>query len=1066
MLGVLSAALFGPPRLVREGTPVQVNTRKAIALLTYLILTGRHHTRETLAALFWPEYDQAHARGTLRNTLYELNKALGGAGLDISREDIGFAPDERLTVDVIEFRQRIDERLAHSHPPTEVCGECLDALAQAVELYQGDLLAGFNVDASPEFEQWLLFETERLRGELANSLERLSRGLLERGRLEQAIVYARRWQSLDPLDEAAARRAMELLALTGQRTAAMQEYQELMDRLRTELGVVPQAETLQLYREIKQDRHQTAPAPPTAGNLAAHMPGSLFVGREKDMAMLEDWVNAPEARLLTIVGAGGMGKSRLAFQCALTQASRFEHGAYFVPLAAVHGDLLVPAIAGELDLTFWGNRDLKTQLVNYLRDKSLLVVLDTFEHLRDQADLLMEITAAAPRVKLLVTSREWLNLPQERVYDLLGLAYPEPGRREQGSLEEYSAVQLFVQNARRVHWGFNLGPEEEHGVERICQLVEGMPLGIELAAAWVRVISCREIATEIERDLHFLSTDLGGLPERHRSLRLVFDYSYNRLDRPAQLAYSKMSVFRGGFSRDAAERAVGAPLTVLASLLDHSLLHRSASGRYEVHELLRQYGGDQLHADIGRAAETLAAHCTYYSDFLHQQQARLTGPDQREALEAIAQDIDNVRAAWQHAVATRRFEDIAKSFESLFFFLRIKSQFKEGVETFQRAAEALAPGGDNILLAEILSRQATFLELLGQFDVARIIVGKSLELLPPDAPQARRARAFALTEFGAVSVRLGELIEARSSLEEALALYQVEGDERGCAQALRWLGEIASDLDGDFRSTRQIYHRSLELFRKVGDQRGIAAMWNNLGMAAGDLGEYEEAKGFLGESISAHRALGDRYGVALALNNLALVWRMQAEYDEAWRIFQESLVIRREVGDQFAIALVLANLGKTAIYLGDFEQARQLLDESLAMHRQVGDRLGIASTLSKQGVLALRTGNPQKAKEYLLEALQMALESRAASICMQILSEIATLLAHPDSGLKGGAERAASLAEFILHYRATDHITKQAASALLQQLESLLAPDRLAAARELASRQDLTVVAQELLIDA
>lgn len=1062
----ISAALLGPPRLMREGNPVPVNTRKAIALLTYLVLTGRRHTRETLAALFWPEYDQAHARGTLRNTLYELNKALGGAGLDINREDIGFAPDERLTVDVIEFRERIDERLGHGHPPAEVCGDCLDGLSQAVELYRDNLLAGFNVDASPEFEQWLLFETERLRGELANALERLSRGLLERGQLEQAIVHARRWLSLDPLDEAAARRVMELLALTGQRTAALQEYQELLDRLRVELGIVPQAETLQLYRDIKQGRARTGAARPTAGNLAAHMPRSLFVGREKEMAMLEAWVNDPEARLLTIVGAGGMGKSRLAFQCALTQASRLEHGAYFVPLAPVRGDLLVPAIAGELDLNFSGSRDLTTQLVNYLREKHLLLVLDNFEHLRDQAALLTEITVAAPRVKLLVTSREWLNLPQERVYELPGLPYPAPGRQARENLEEYSAVQLFVQNARRVHWGFELGPEEEPGVERICQLVEGMPLGIELAAAWVRVISCQEIAREIERDLKFLSTTLGGLPERHRSLRLVFDYSYNRLDRPAQLAYSKMSVFRGGFSRDAAERVAGAPLSVLASLLDHSLLHRAASGRYEVHELLRQYGRDRLHADPGREADTRAAHCAYYSDFLHQHQARLTGPDQKEALETIAQDIDNVRAAWQHAVSTRCVEDIARSLESLFLFLRVKSQFKEGVETFQMAAEALATGGDGILLAETLSRQATFLELLGQFDEARITVAKSLELLSTAAPQARRARAYALTEFGAVSVRLGDLVQAEEMLREALALYEANGDERGRAHALRWLGQIATDLHGDYAATRNIYLQCLGLYRMIGDQRNIAAMSNNLGMSAGDLGEYEEAKGFFRESISAHRGLGDRYGVALALNNLALIWRMQAEYDEAWRIFQESLAIRREVGDRFAIALVLANLGKTATYMGDYEQARQLLDESLAMHRQVGDRIGIASTLSKQGVLALRTGDPQKAKEYLLEALRMATESRAASVCMQILAEIAALLAHPASGLDDGAERAASLAEFILHYRATDHFTRQAASALLAELEARLSADCLAAARERASTLDLTAITQELLANA
>lgn len=1059
----VTVALLGPPRLLRDGELVEVSTRKAVALLAYLVLTQRRHGRETLAALFWPDYDQTHARGTLRNTLYALNKALGGAGLEISREDIGFVPDDRLSVDVIEFRQRLDECEGHGHPREAVCRSCLEPLKRAADLYRDDLLAGFNVGASPEFEQWQLFQTETLRGELADALERLSRGYRDAGAFESALVYTRRWESLNPLDEAANRRVMEVCAMAGQRSAALQQYQELMERLRTELSIVPQTETAELYRSIRDGQIQSGPASPPAGNLAAYMPSTPFVGRENELAKLEEWLTDGQTRLLSIVGPGGMGKSRLALQCALTQGSRFGHGAYFVPLAPVRGDLLVSAVAQELGLAFFGSRDLKTQLLNYLREKHLLLVLDNFEHLRDQAALLTEISNTAPRVKLLVTSREWLNLPHERVYDLLGLPYPEANTRRQASLEEYGAVQLFVQNARRVHWGFALEPEER-GVERICQLVEGMPLGIELAAAWVRVISCQEIASEIERDLQFLSTTLGGLPERHRSLRLVFDYSYNRLDRRAQLAFSKMSVFRGGMTRSAAQRVAGAPLPVLATLVDHSLLHRTASGRYEVHELLRQYGQDQLRADPAQEAQTQSAHCAYYLEFLHQHERGLKGA-RRNALDEIAQEVDNVRAAWRHAVAVRRFEDMAKSFESLFLFLRVKSQFKEGAEAFAAAAVALPEVGRNIMLAEILTRQATFLELLGQFDEARALVRKSLELLPPDVSDARPARAFALTEFGAVAVRLGELVEARQNLQEGLALYEEEGDGRGSAHALRWLGQIATDLDGDYNTTQKIYLESLELYRKIGDRRGVAAMQNNMGMSAGDLGEYAEAKRFFRDSISAYRELGDRYGVALALNNLAVVSRMQGEYQEAWDIFSESLTIRREVGDRFAIALVLANLGKTATYMGNYEQARHLLDESLAMHREVGDRIGIATTIAKRGVLAGQTGELQKAKKYLLEAIQMAMESRAASVCMQILAEIAALLAHSDSHAQNGAERAASLAEFILHNPASDHITRQAASALMAELETRLSAQAMAAARDWARGQDAATVTRELLAD-
>jgi predicted ATPase/DNA-binding SARP family transcriptional activator len=1062
-LSHLTAVLLGPPRLERDGRTVQVGTRKAIALLAYLVLTQRHHSRDSLAALLWPDYDQVHARGALRSTLYDLKKTLRGPGLHITREEVGFEGDENLAFDVVEFQRCLDECHTHGHPPEAVCSACLDLLAQAADLYGDDLMSGFNAGAGPEYEQWQLFQTEALRRKLGDALERLARGHRDRGEFERAIFYARRWQSLDPLEESANRRLMQVYALAGQRVAALQQYQELVERLRRELDVEPQAETTALYLELRKDQAPASPPRPAAGNLAAHIPSTPFVGREEELARLSGWLNDPEARLLTLVGAGGIGKTRLALHSALVHGDQFSHGAYFVPLAPVRAGLLVSAIAQELDLIFLGRRDPRMQLLDHLREKHMLLVLDNIEHLRDQAALLADILKEAPRVKLLVTSREWLNLPQEVVLDVQGLPFPGADRAAGMTLEDYGAVQLFAQNARRVHWSFILRSEED-GVERICRLVEGMPLGIELAAAWVRVISCDEIAREIERDLGFLSTTLGGLPERHRSLRVVFDYSYHRLGGEVKRAFRQMSLFRGGFSRDAAGRVAGASLPVLTTLVDHSLLHRAASGRYEMHELLRQYGEEQLHAMPGEEVQTREAHSGYYAEFLQTRLQQLTGERQREALEAIAVEVDNVRAAWQRAVTARRFEDIAKSFESLFLFWRVRSLFSEGAESFGRAAEALGGTPHDILRAGLLARRATFLELLGQFDEARALLRTSLGLLPRDAPGTNRARAYALVESGTVAVRLGELVEARAVLEEALALYRAEHDTAGIANALRWLGQIASDLDGDYRSTRNIYRECLELYRKAGDRRGVAGMLNNLSMVAGDLGEYDEAKRLLRESIAAHKELGNRYGVALALNNLGVVMRNEGDYQEAWRIFEESLAIRREVGDRFAIALVLANLGKTATCLGNYEQARQLLDSSLALHNEVGDRIGIANTLAKQGVLAARSGEPQKAKGYFLEALKITLESKALSTHMQILSETAAFMAHSDSSAPTGVERAVSLAAFVLGHPASDHVTREAVSRLLAELEERMRPEVMAAARERAREIKLEEVAGQLLL--
>jgi predicted ATPase/DNA-binding SARP family transcriptional activator len=1056
----VTATLLGLPQIERAGQRVEIGTRKAIALFAYLVLTERRHSRETLAALFWPDYDAAHARAALRNTLYELKQALGGIGLDIAREDVGFAADAELAVDVRDFQRAIAQCRAHAHPPTVVCGACLEALTAGVALYHGDLLAGFNVDASREFEEWRLFQTEAWRNMLADVLERLSRGYRDRSSWPAAIDSARRWQALDPLDESALRRVMQVYALAGERASALTEYKECIERLHDEMGVPPQAETTELYEAIKKNELGRAASRSPVGNLAAFVPSSPFIGREAELIRVASWLDEPDARLLTLLGAGGMGKTSLALESALEYGARFEHGSYFVPLASVGADRLVSAIAQALGLAFHGRSDPQIQLFSYLREKHLLLVLDNFEQLKERAGLIPGILAHAPRVRILVTSREWLNLPQEVVLDLQGLPFPKAKDLPGSQLEDYGAVQLFVQNARRVHWSFSL-PPEARGVARICALVEGMPLGIELAAAWVRVIPCDEIAQEIERDLGFLATTLGGIPERHRSLRVVFDFSYNRLAAEEQRAFRKLSVFRAGFSRAAAEHVARATLPILATLANHSLLRRRAAGRYDIHELLRQYGEEKLRADPDEDATTREAHATYYADYLHHRQVALKGPGQRKMLQEIGEEIDNLRAAWDWAVEHRRDPEIAQAFDGLFIFLRIRSQFKEGAQVLARAAGVLEETKHALLRGELLARQATFLELLGQFDEARAALEYALAALPPDDPAARSARAFALVELGTVMLRLGDLVQAKQLLEQGQELYQATQDLGGIANALRWLGQIASDLDGNYAASEQLYGASIALYRQVGDQRGVAALLNNSAMAAGDLGKYAEAKQFLRESIALHQELGDRYGIALALNNLGAVEQMEGAYADAWEHFQESSDIRREVGDRFAIALVEGNLGRTAIYLKRYDQAREHLDASLALHREVGDRLGVARTLTKLGVLAMETHEAPAAKDYFLQALELAMASRAPTLEMEILSELAALWAN---SVPSNA-RAVELAAFVHRHPTSDQFTKKAAARLLDELSLQLPPEIVLAAQASAQSRELEDVTHEVLAD-
>jgi predicted ATPase/DNA-binding SARP family transcriptional activator len=698
----LALFLLGLPRVEREGAPVTVARRKAVALISYLAVTAESHSRDVLATLLWPEYAQAHARAALGTTLWALNKAIGKGWLDIDWKTIGLNHSADLWVDVNHFRNLLAECRTHGHPPEKVCFACLAPLNEAVGLYRDDFLTGFTLHDSTGFDDWQCFQTESLRRELVRALEKLVRCHSTQGEFEQAIACARRWLTLDPLHEPAHQQMMQLYTWSGQRAAALHQYQECARLLEEELGMSPQEATTRLYQNIKDNLLPPPLFVPHFCSIPLHLPNlpaqpTPFLGREKELADIARLLEDPSCRLLTLVGPGGIGKTRLVLQSAAENARAFPHGVYFIPLAPLSSaDLIAPTISNSLRLPFHGGADPTVQLLNHLREREMLLVLDNLEHLLEGIGLLVEILQSAPGAKLLVTSRERLNLQWEWPLEIQGLRFPENG--ESIAIEDYSAVQLFLQSARKTHVGFSLSEEEKPFVIRICQFLEGLPLGIELAAAWTQVLSCREIAHEIERNLGFLTTSLQDVPERHRSLRAVFDHSWNLLSDEEKSVLSKLSAFRGGFRREAAERVIGASLPLLLALVRKSFLRRSSTGRYEMLEVLRQYAEEKLRETPQERDKTHHRHCEYYAWFLHQREAHLKGERQKEALEEIGEEIENVRAGWQWAIAHGKTEEIGKSSASLYRFYEAHCRFQEREEALEEAVEGL--GGISGVRAE------------------------------------------------------------------------------------------------------------------------------------------------------------------------------------------------------------------------------------------------------------------------------------------------------------------------------------------------------------------------------
>ncbi len=647
--GVLTLRLLGKPQVEWGGAPVAgFISAKVQALLFYLAVTGRAHTRKALAGLLWGEMPEAQASKNLRNALSNL-RSLVAPYLLITREDVAFNRNVPYWLDVEVFLSALSG---------DIWRKDLSTLHNAVELYQGDFLEGFYVGQALAMEEWVLGRRSFLNGLMVQALQMLVVKHLEREENAAGIHYANRLLAIEPWREETHRHLMLLLARSRQRSAALAQYDICCKMLASELSVEPMPETTALYNRIK------AAAAPPPHNLPPQP--TPIVGREAELAEIASYLNNPNAQLLTLVGPGGIGKTYLGLQaaarCIDPQANfemRFGDGVFFVPLIAVSPlgadqPSLIAAMADVFKFSFQGPVHPQAQLLNYLREKDMLLILDNFDRLIAEARQLVDILRLAPRVKLLVTSRVRLNLQEEWLLEVRGLDYPPSLDVSAETAMACSAVTLFVQQARRVQAGFTLTDAETPEVIRICQLVEGAPLGIELAASWLRLLSCREIVSEIQKNLDFLTTSLQDVPERHKSLRAVFDYSWNLLSAEEQTMFRRLAVFRGGFKREAAAKILGVSLPLLAGLVDKSLLRRDAVGRYEVHDLLRQYAEEKLQSDPAETEQVYDAHCRYYAELMYEQREALKGGDMNVALTALNTERENVRTAWNWAVSRRK----------------------------------------------------------------------------------------------------------------------------------------------------------------------------------------------------------------------------------------------------------------------------------------------------------------------------------------------------------------------------------------------------------------------------
>lgn len=708
-----------------------------------------------------------------------------------------------------------------------------------------------------------------------------------------------------------------------------------------------------------------------------HLPLPLtpLLGRASELAAMARIFNEPQCRLLTLTGIGGIGKTRLAIEFALCQQSRFLGGVYYVPLVSINSvELIVPAIAEALDFAFSGSAGLKEQLFNYLAHnvkQPAMLVLDNLEHLLAQtseaAELLAEILQNFFSIKMLCTSRERLNLSGEWIYELHGL--PIPPSELLDKLEEYSAAELFLQRASQIHAEYELTVTDRPALARICQLLEGIPLAIELAAAWTGTLSCSEIVQEIEKNINFLTTSIRDMPERHRSLKGTFDHSWRLLSDAERDTLSRLAVFYGGFDRLAAQRVAGATLPLLASLVSKSLVRRLEDGRYDLHEVIRQYSLAHLHEDRDRHLETCDLHCEYYLEFVSGYEKKLKSASQQTAVHELSIELDNARAAWVWGTNHEKFASLNRAVRAFGWYFEVAGLINEGIEQLELIVQALTEKPRNSQMDETLGVTLVHQGLLcfrsGQFLRAQNLYDAAIVVLR--SVNARAFLADALIFSGTLMHLNGNYLYAKKLIEEGLVYAQEVDDRWFFAYGIYNLGHLDSML-GEYQKGYDQMQEGMRLWRELGDPHSISLGLNFLVETQIALGRFEEAIASMHESIALCERTRNRWGMGTAYRFLGLATLATGRCSLAQEHLQQSLEIFGEFYKGWDIARTQIFLGKAQILSGDLDQARNTLLDALRLSREVCSRPLMLEIVLELAFLEL-PHDPEQMAEWLMVVL-------------------------------------------------------------------------------------------------
>lgn len=955
----LEIHVLGSLQVERNGRPIiDFKTDSARALLGLLATQQGMQRRDVLATRLAPTgKTDAAALKYLRLALTRLRNALHDRESEppyllINRKEIGLA--DHVQIDLLLFERLLSEVAQHTHRDAVSCSSCLTKLTEAAALYRGDMLAGLNFD-SPDWQAWLREMRVQKQQQAIDVLTTLAKwrhrqAMRGQGEWRLALDAAQRVLHIEAWHEQAHRWVMEAQWQMGQVGAALAQYDACVIALEDELGSEPSEETVTLFRRIEAFGEVDSAEIDTPHNLPQTRTG--FFGRQHELTQLQTMLTDPFYRLVSVVGEGGMGKSRLAQEVGWQLRPSYPDGVWFVGLAGVEtSDGIISAIAQALDFTFrQGSPPLK-QLLRFLRKANLLLILDNFEQLVDETGVLVEILNAASGVVLLCTSRKMLNLQEEIVLPLRGLEV-ETRKRNQTLDVMQPAIQLFAARARRSDARFVLDDENAETVEQIALLLEGNPLGLELAASWARSRTAAQILAAIEDSADFLAAaDGADVDRRHHTMRAVFETSWQMLSPVEQALYPKLTLFRGGFSLEASEVIAAATIEDLDLLIEKSMVQFDR-GRYHIHELLRQFADTRLLTRIPVELSFVA----FFADYLETNGKLLPTREMKRAMQRITLEEANVKQAWTMAIKQQSSSLIMMADHLTSFYVDVGRTI-EGVSMLEQVIAALGedvPIDIHLFYLSIANDKFSLSEIEQQ-----------LRMLGEKAPSALASRLLGRTLW-----RVGKASEAVGILQQAIELAQQENNTHAAMTALHDLGIAIQFSTGDDETTRRSFARSLELARANGAVNMEARLLVDMGQLYEQMSQPEKALAYCESGLRLAREVEAVQTISLALDLLGGLATKLKKYVQAVRYVEEGLKLSRQLEDEYICHDLETEMGSILSQQGQLVRGEFYLQRAFAFARKQDYNVNESFIAKLLGKAAYTRGQHAAARAYCDTALQ------------------------------------------------------------------------------------------------